>query len=424
MRKKLASILVLATLLVTSLGACGSDGSDGTVTPEPTATAAPTATPEPTEPPTPTPEPTATPVPYSDSVNLMNTYGTVFERSGVCVSSASLLGNVYTMKLIKKHYNSVTLENEMKPQYILGSASNLVTIDEAKAMGYVIPDNYADTMVPVLNFQSTDTAMKHCFENDLGLRFHTLVWHSQSPNWFFREDFSYNTDFVSPEVMNGRLEFYIRTVMKHVYDSEYSSCVYAWDVVNEYLNADNSNWIAIYGPKNHTPDFVKLAYQIADEVLRDYGVRENVSLIFNDFNTYNNTTALINILDFINAEGKICDGMGMQAHLDTSYPTADAFKITVKKFTDAGYEVQLTELDVMCKKESVQATYYYNLMKALLELKKEGRDISGITYWGMSDYTSWRSENSPLLFTMPGKPKEGYYKVLQAYEDSGYTMPE
>ena len=424
MRKKIASILILATLLVTSLGACGSDGSDGTVTPEPTATAAPTATPEPTEPPTPTPEPTATPVPFDKSVTLMNTYGTVFDYSGVCVSSASLLDNIYTVKSIKQHYNSVTLENEMMPSYILGNAPKLVTVDEAKALGYVIPDNYADTMVPVLNFDTTDLAMRLCTENGLGLRFHTLVWHSQSPNWFFRSDYSYDSAFVTPEVMDARLEFYIRTVMKHVYDSEYGACVYAWDVVNEYLNADASNWIAIYGQKNTSPAFVKLAYQIADEVLRDYGIRENVSLIFNDFNTYNNTPNLIKVLDFLNAEQRICDGMGMQAHLDTNYPDPLRFKQTVKAFLDAGYEVQLTELDVTCKRDSVQANYYYNLMKGLLELKKDGGNITGITYWGRGDDHSWRSDGTPLLFSMPGKPKEAYYKVLQAYVDSGYTIQE
>lgn len=424
MKKKTTSILVLSALLASMFGACSSDNSAASVTPEPTVTTAPTIPPEPTEPPTPTPKPTATPVPFDNSVTLLNTYGTVFERHGVCVSAASLLDNESTVKLIKRHYNSITLENEMKPSYILGGTPKLVSVDEAKAMGYVIPDNYADTMVPVLNFAETDFALKHCTENELGLRFHTLIWHDQSPGWFFRTDYSNDTGLVSPEVMDARMEFYIRTIMTHVYDSEYGSCVYAWDVVNEYLHASSTNWAAIYGEPNRSPAFVKLAYQIADEVLRDYGIRENVSLIFNDYGTYNNTSSLIDILDFINSDKKICDGIGMQSHLDTNYPTAFVFHNTLKRFTDAGYEVQLTELDVICKKENVQATYYYDLMTTILELKKEGRDISGITYWGMSDYNSWRSKDNPLLFSIAGRPKEGYYKVLQAYVDSGYTIQE
>lgn len=424
MRKKLTSILVLATLLMTTFGACASEPSDVPVTPEPTATAAPTATPEPTTPPTPTSKPTATPVPFDNSVTLMNTYGTLFDYSGVCVASASGMSNVHTMKSIKQHYNSVTLENEMKPNEILGSSPKLITVDEAKSMGYVIPDNYTETMVPTLKFDIIDLAMQLCYENEMGLRFHTLVWHSQSPNWFFRTDYSMNSDFVSPEVMDARMEFYIRTLMEHVYDSEYGSCVYAWDVVNEYWNADSTNWLAIYGKKNTTPSFVKLAYQIADDVLREYGIREDVSLIFNDFNTYYNSQYLISIMEFINSDGKICDGFGMQAHLDTYLVTPDTFLSTAKKFLDTGYEVQLTELDVTTSSDFRQAEYYYELMEGLLALKKDYDNLTGITYWGRGDNMSWRGGDKPLLFSIPGKPKTAYYRVLQAYVDAGYTIKE
>ena len=220
------------------------------------------------------------------------------------------------------------------------------------------------------------------------------------------------------------MEFYIRSVMKHVYDSDYGSCVYTWDVVNEYWNADDTNWIAVYGAKNTSPSFVKKAYQIADDVLRSYGIRENVTLMFNDFNTYMNSQNLLAIMEFINSDGKICDGFGMQAHLDTGYPSTELFKTTAKKFLDAGYEVQLTELDVTCKNDDTQANYYYSLMKGLLELKKDGGNITGMTYWGMGDDRSWRKEGSPLLFSMPGIAKPAYYKVLQAYVDAGYTIQE
>ena len=63
-------------------------------------------------------------------------------------------------------------------------------------------------------------------------------------------------------------------------------------------------------------------------------------------------------------------------------------------------------------------------MKGILELKKEGGNISGITYWGTGDDHSWRGQQKPLLFSMMGIPKPAYYKVLQAYEDSGYTIQQ
>ena len=418
--KKKVSCFILMTMVITLLAACNSGTPDPAPTPVPTVTPQPAPTETPT--PTPTPKPTATPLPFDKSVTLMNTYGTVFDYSGVCIANAADLENIYTVKLIKKHYNSVTLENEMKPDYILGGTPTLITVEEAKALGYVIPANYTDKMVPKLNFTATDLAMKLCTENELGLRAHTLVWHSQTPNWFFRADYAADSGFTTPEVMDARMEFYIRSVMTHVYDSEYGKCVYTWDVVNEYLNADDSNWIAIYGKKNVTPSFVKLAYEIADDVLCNYGIRDKVSLIFNDFNTYMNTRDLLAIMNFINSDGKICDGFGMQSHLDTGFPSTDSFKNTVKQFLDAGYEVQLTELDVTCKNDTTQATYYYNLMKGILELKKNGGNITGITYWGLGDDHSWRSSQNPLLFSMPGIAKPAYYQVLQAYTDAGYEI--
>ncbi len=416
--RKLLSCFTLLTLTVSLFAAC-TPGEDG-ITPssEPTVTVAPT------EAPVATPKPTATPLPFDKSVTLMNTYGTVFENSGVCVTRASNLENAYTIKNIKKHYNSISLENEMKPDAIMGGSPTLITIDEAKSLGYIIPDNYKDTMVPKLNFTATDLAMKLCYENDLGLRFHTLVWHSQTPNWFFRSDYNGDNAFVTTDVMDARMEFYIRSVMKHVYDSEYSSCVYTWDVVNEYWNANDANWIAIYGAKNHEPSFVKLAFEIADDMLKQYGIRDKVTLVFNDFNTYMNSQHLIAIVDFINSEAKLCDAFGMQAHLDTGYPSTELFKNTAKKFLETGCEVQITELDVTCSNDLTQSNYYYSLMKGILELKKDGGNITGITYWGTGDDRSWRGDQTPLLFSMMGIPKPAYYKVLQAYVDSDYTIQQ
>lgn len=357
----------------------------------------------------------------SKNATLLNTYGTVFGNMGTCINSWQLQ-NSATLKIVKEQYNSVTSENEMKPDALLGYSPSLIPVEEAKKLGYVIPSNYKESTVPELNFTNVDKTLELCAKNGLGYRAHTLVWHSQTPNWFFRTGFSGSGTLVTPEVMDARMEFYIRTVMTHVYDNENGHVVYSWDVVNEYLNADNTNWIAVYGAKNTSPSFVKLAYEIADDVLRDYGIRDKVSLIFNDFNTYMNTQKLVSIMNFINSDGKICDGFGMQAHLDTGYPTPTAFKNTVNTFLATGLEVQITELDVTTKNSATQEKYYYDLMTYLLDIKKNGGKITGLTYWGLGDSNSWRGGQKPLLFSAPGKPKDVYYKVIQAYEDAGFTV--
>ena len=96
------------------------------------------------------------------------------------------------MSHLKSQYNSITLENEMKPDYILGGSAQLISVQEAKNLGYYIPSNYTDQYVPKLNFDTVDKVMRICYENGIGMRAHTLVWHSQTPTWFFRYGYSAN----------------------------------------------------------------------------------------------------------------------------------------------------------------------------------------------------------------------------------------
>ena len=353
---------------------------------------------------------------------LLNSYGNVFGKLGTCINLWQL-ENSGTLNLVKSQYNSVTSENEMKPDALLGGSPSLISVEEAKKLGYVIPENYKESTVPKLNFDNVDKTLELCSKNNLSYRAHTLVWHSQTPEWFFRSNYSGSASYVSKDVMNARMEFYIRTVMSHVYDSKYGYVVYSWDVVNEYLHAsEKPNWINIYGAVNTSPNYVKLAYTIADDVLKDYGIRDKVSLIFNDYNTYIDTHKYLSIMQFINADGKVCDGFGMQAHLSSGYPTTSDFKNTVNRFLATGLEVQITELDVTTDNAAVQERYYYELMSYLLEIQKNGGKITGLTFWGLGDSNSWRGNQTPLLFSAPGKPKDVYYKVLQAYIDAGYTV--
>ncbi|MBQ8314806.1 MAG: endo-1,4-beta-xylanase, partial [Lachnospiraceae bacterium] len=230
----------------------------------------------------------------------------------------------------------------------------------------------------------------------------------------------------------ARVEYYIRNVMNYVYNHEYCHLVYAWDLVNEYYhsNPTMSDWLRVYGEQGLTPCFVKLAYQVADDVLRDFGIREQVSLIFNDYNTFEGNTpeALISIVEFINSDGKICDGIGMQAHLDIEWPKdANTFTDTVKKFLAEGLEVQITELDITIRNprqnsEEEQLERFRKVFTDLLEIKRNGGDITALTIWGIADHTSWLKEYSPLLFETYETPKDAYYAVIQAYLDAGFKV--
>lgn len=417
-------ILALGTMM---FAACGSNQEKPLPTeapqvseaPEENLTPAPTATPEPTKKPTPTPMGTNLP----EGVTLLNTYGETFGRIGTCINARQFTDQT-ALALLKANYNSITLENEMKPQAILKSSNSMLTLEEAKELNYVIPDNYPESVVPELNFYYTDRALEFCAENNLGLRGHTLVWHSQTPSWFFRVDYKQDGEFVTPEIMDARMEFYIRSVMGHVYDNEHGNVLYSWDVVNEYVHAENSGWEAVYGNEGLTPGFVKRAFKIADDVLRQYGIRENVSLLYNDFSTYSVTLDILRLLQFVNEEEKLCDGVGMQSHLSAQNPPAIKYKMAVEDFLEAGYEVQLTELDVGNTNDVTQANYLYDVMEDLLEIKQAGGNITAITYWGLSDVNSWRKSEKALLYSTLKTPKLSYYKVLEAYIDAGLYVKE
>ena len=352
---------------------------------------------------------------------LRSTYGSTYGHVGTCINYSQLT-NQSVLNHVKSQYNSITLENEMKPDSLLGGYANKISVSQAKSMGYYIPDNYKESTVPKINFDTVDKVMKICYENGIGMRAHTLVWHSQTPQWFFKNEYSASNGYVSQSVMDARMEFYIKTVMNHVYSSRYGSCVYAWDVVNEYFHATNSGWEAVYGKCGNRPAFVKRAYQYAYDCLDYYGLSGKVSLFYNDFNTYMEVNDVITMINYINSDKKLCNGVGMQSHVGTTFPSVDYYTQALKSFVNAGFEVQITELDTSSKSSSDQANYVYQLMKNVNSIKKSGGNISGITLWGISDDVSWISASEyPLLFSSLNVPKDSYYKFIQAYNESGFV---
>ncbi len=421
----LFGVLALGTVLFAACGDKQQETPLPTEAPQMTEAPEETATPVPTEKPKPTEKPTPTPMGQNlpEGINLVNTYGETIGHVGTCMNGRQF-SDPAAIALIKENYNSITMENEMKPDAILGSSPTLLSLDEASALGYVIPANYKESTVPQLNFYYTDRALDFCAENNLELRGHTLVWHSQTPSWFFREGYKRDGAFVSPEVMDARLEFFIRSVMGHVYDHENGKLLYSWDVVNEYVHSTDSGWKAVYGEEGLTAGFVKKAFVIADDVLKQYGIREEVSLLYNDFNTYADFLQILKLLEFVNEDGKVCDGVGMQSHLSVDNPHVIKYITAMKKFLEAGHEVHITELDIGNTNDIYQAKYFYDLMTKILELKKEGAAINGITWWGLSDVNSWRPGEKALMYKTLKTPKLSYYRVLEAYVDAGLYMEE
>ena len=396
--------------------------------------------------------------------SLYDTYKDIFKYMGVAVDYNQLMGE-NTMRFIKAQYNSVTMGNAMKPEAILPSDNNdrnFVTVEEAKNLGYYVTDEYqkqedniktgGKVYYPKLNFSQTDALLKRAHDQGLKMRFHVLVWHQQTPVFFFKYGYKASSGWTnaSKEAMNSRLEWYIRTVLDHILKSPYADAVYAVDVVNEYFHSHNASdpkvntngvtfWEDIYetedpsasGKMVTNPSYVKLAFKTAYDALAA-NKRTDISLIYNDYNTYGEDTAdrmikmynWINTKDDVNTAGnKICSGVGMQSHLSVTgdYHSVDKFTAALNKFCNTeGMEVQITELDATRDgaTEEQEAAYWKNIMKALIAAKKAGGNITSVTIWGLYDATSWRAEGKPLPFTGLFNIKDNFTALIEAAKEN------
>lgn len=420
----------------------------------PAASRTPAVSVKPSATPSATPEVTLPPL-KSDSI--LENYEDVFGYLGTCVNygsnpSTSQLQDEKTLAFVKKHFNSITMENEMKPDAVLGSKVTMITKEEAQKLGYIIPDNYKETSVPKLNFDRIDKILQTAYDNGLGLRGHTLLWHSQTPAWFFGIDYDADEDAVDEDTMDARIDFYVSTVMDHVMQKEKEiagetgKIVYAWDVVNEYLHRGRAwslNWTSVYGDMKGTPSYVKRAFERAYEMLEKYDATDKVTLFYNDYDTYFEVEDLLALVNFINEgeKAKICSGIGMQSHVDVKRPTIEEYGAALEKFMAAGYEVQITEFDFTInfdtdgtdKKDpsydyknegetiEEQAAFVKDFMEMVIA-KQKNRDktvspkgITGLTIWGLYDSISWRGKSQPLLFgTSIDDPKPAFQAFLEA----------
>ena len=379
--------------------------------------------------------------------SIKDTYKNIFQYMGTCANyygygaKKDQLTKADTVNFIKKQFNSITLENEMKPDTVLGGSYNkkLISVDEAKDLGYYIPDNYTEDYVPRLSLDAVDKTLKFCADNNMKMRAHTLLWHQQTPNWFFTTDYS-GSGVATAEVMDARLEFFVRTMMNYVMDKEVEyagkagSLVYAWDVTNEYIHRTheptNPSWKDVYGDMDLEPTYVKKAFKYAYEELEKRGLQDQVTLFYNDYDEYDCAGKIVELVNYINAkdtintEGqKICGGIGMQSHLTgPENPTIEKYAQTLDTFLATGLEIQVTELDAEVDSKDLedQAAYMKSIMETIVT-KQLNRDktvnpkgITGVTIWGLYDTCSWRS-NIPLLFASGiNDPKPSFYAFLEA----------
>ena len=357
-----------------------------------------------------------------DIPSLKDVYSDYFKIGGV--ATVKELAPQSTKDLILKHCNSFTAGNEMKPDALLDQNACLAMAQAG------------DDTNPQVNLDQARSLLDFARDNNIPMRGHVLVWHQQTPTWFFKENYDANGEWVSKEKMLTRLENYIKNVFEAL-EKEYPEVdFYAYDVVNECWLDDgkqrpagtqeegsqNSPWVKVFGDNM---SFIKPAFEFAKKY-----APEGTKLYYNDFNEYmpQKTDAIIKMVEEINSDGHYIDGIGMQSHLDArsgsdAFPSVSVYKKALDKFCETGLDVQVTELDVTVNgndKESFkqQAQYYSDIMDAIVAQKD---NISCVTFWGTTDDMSWRASKYPLLFNEDYTAKESFYAIIDGIESSGTT---
>jgi len=309
-----------------------------------------------------------------------------------------------TKKIILENFNSITMENGMKPEAILDQRAS---------------ENSKDGM-PAINEENLEECLSLAKDNGLVLRGHCLVWHNQTPEWFFCEKYDAGNAKVNKETMKKRMESYIKKVLSFCQE-KYPGVVYAWDVVNEACDdgggyRTSSLWYEIYGDESYIEDAFTFAGKYADK---------DVKLFYNDYNEYM-PSKVSTIAELVKKlyDKKLIDGVGFQSHWDMNYPDTGMISDAMQKYSEIGdLEIQFTEVDMHNTDDSEEglkklADRYKEFFEMIVKADREGKaNVTSVTFWGLSDDVTWltsfKGEDSyPLLFDESHKKKACYDSVL------------
>ena len=244
---------------------------------------------------------------------------------GVAVNMSNLntARNPKDMEIILTNYNSITAENDFKPQSVQPQEGQW-------------------------NFANADAIADFCREHGIKLRGHCLVWHSQVGRWMFQDkDADGKNIQASKEKLYERMKTHITTIVQR-----YSDIVYCWDVVNEAVTDDAnatdplrpSQWKQIAGGD----EFLRMAFEIAHEA------DPNALLFYNDYNAAvpAKRDKIYNMVKEMKEAGVPIDGIGMQGHFSIYDPSLEDIEAAIVKYSEIVDHIQFTELDIRVNRET------------------------------------------------------------------------
>ena len=337
--------------------------------------------------------------------NLTPLKDTVDFPVGVAIDSRETVGSAG--ELVLRHFDQLTGENHMKPEAWYDGDNAFRIHPEAEAI------------------------MDFAQENDLRVYGHVLVWHGQTPAWFFTDEAGtpLTTSEADQEVLRQRMRTHIFDIAEDLstrygkFGSDTNPLV-AWDVVNEVVSDSGeysdglrrSEWYRILGE-----EFIDLAFRYADEAFNEtYAVEGSdrpITLFINDYNTeqagkQDRYRALV---ERLLARDVPIDGVGHQFHVNLSMPVEN-LEAAIVRFQDLPLTQVVTELDVTTGTPETEALlveqgYYYR--DAFNIFREHAEDLFSVTVWGLTDNRSWRdSSGAPLLFDDNLQAKPAFYGAI------------
>ena len=314
---------------------------------------------------------------------------------GVAVNQRNI-ADPAAVALIKREFNSITAENDMKPQPT-----------EPKKGEF--------------NWENADKIANFCRENGIKLRGHCLMWHSQIGTWMYQDE---KGNLLPKEEFYANMKHHIQAIV-----NRYKDVVYCWDVVNEAV-ADSPLYPG-QSPLRQSPmykiageEFIYKAFEYAHEADPD------ALLFYNDYNDAEpaKSQRIFDLVKRMKDAGVPVDGIGMQGHYNVYGPSMEEVDAALTKYEQIVDHVHITELDIRVNEDmggglrfrqgqanvssweqALQQDQYTNLFKVL---RKHKDVIDCVTFWNVSDADSWLGTNNyPLLFDANLKPKRAYNTV-------------
>lgn len=338
---------------------------------------------------------------------------------GTAVNDAIVSGeDASSQALVKRHFNSITLENSMKAEVL-----------------HPRPGEW--------DFAAADAFVEFGRRHGMFVVGHTLVWHNQTPDWFFRDEAG---EALSSERLAERMRQYIETVA-----GRYAGKVQAWDVVNEQIGEDgryrDTTWVRGIGDGD---ELMRLAFTYAAKYAPD------TELYYNDFNAWRpeKVAGIVRMVKMLQAHGIRIDGIGIQGHWGLNYPALADIEAAIDAYAALGVKVMITELDVDVLpltregqiigqgmahpqfqlpefkrfldpyRDGLPADVQRQLADRYAELfalfHRKADKLARVAVWGVADDMSWKNgypipdrTNYPLLFDRERQPKPALDAVLK-----------